>query len=72
MVAIETTVRSKANDLKVEYKLYRAKAGWRVWDVEIQGVSLVKSYRAQYDEVLASGSPDDLLAKMREHAATGG
>ena len=39
---------------------------WRIIDVVIEGVSLVSNYRSQFAEVLASGTIDDLLAKLRD------
>ena len=52
----------------VVYKLYKDKAGFKVYDLEIEGVSIVKSYGSQYDEILRDGSVTDLLTKMREKA----
>ena len=64
-VHVTTTILSKAERNKVLYKFYKSKAGWKVYDVEIQGVSIVSSYRAQYTEALKNGSVKELLKKMR-------
>lgn len=50
------------------FKLYHADAGWKVYDLEIQGISLVRIYAAQYDQVLQKGTPKDLLAKLKAKA----
>lgn len=66
---VATHVVSKDKRIKVVYKLYKAgrpQPSWRVYDVEIEGVSIVKSYGSQYGEVLRNGTVGDLLAKMRE------
>jgi len=39
-----------------------------VYDLEIQGVSLIRSYRSQFGEILQSGTIDDLLLKMAKTA----
>jgi len=72
-IHVATRVRSKSDDVKVVYKLYRKGAeGWRGYDFEIEGVSMIASYRSQYAEVLSSGTAKDLLARMREQAGGAG
>jgi phospholipid transport system substrate-binding protein len=44
----------------------KTKNGWRVYDVVIEGVSLIHTYRSQYNHILKSGEIEDLLTKMRE------
>ena len=46
------------------YKLYKSKADWKIYDVEIQGVSIIRSYRSQFDATMQRGGIDDLLRKM--------
>ncbi len=42
------------------------KDGWKVYDITIEGVSLIHTYRSQYNHILESGEVEDLLTKMRE------
>ncbi len=39
---------------------------WRVYDVIIEGVSLIKNYRTQFREILANKSPEELLKVLRK------
>jgi phospholipid transport system substrate-binding protein len=39
---------------------------WRVYDVVIEGVSMVKNYRGQFREILSKKKPEDLLQTLRE------
>jgi phospholipid transport system substrate-binding protein len=39
---------------------------WKVYDVVIEGVSLVQNYRSQFREILTNKSPEDLLKILRE------
>jgi phospholipid transport system substrate-binding protein len=48
------------------YKLYKSKQGWRIYDIEIQGVSLISTYRSQFDEILRKKTVDDLFAKLEK------
>jgi phospholipid transport system substrate-binding protein len=61
-----------ANDDKIEmiYKFYKKRdQGWKVYDVEILGVSIVQTYRSQFAGILKNQTIDDLLKKLRQ---TGG
>jgi phospholipid transport system substrate-binding protein len=51
------------------YKFYEAAdRGWMAYDVEINGVSLIRSYQSQFSEILKNGTPADLLANLRQSA----
>jgi phospholipid transport system substrate-binding protein len=68
-VQIPTYVVSKDKKISILYKFYGSEAGWKIYDLEIQGVSIVRSYRAQFDQVLQTGTFEDLLAKMEKPGA---
>ncbi len=59
-------ILSKGKRYKMLYKLYRKKKKWRVYDVEIEGISVVKSFSSQYDQFLRGKTPKELLAKLKE------
>lgn len=61
-----TYIVSKGQRIELVYKLYPKGKGWKIYDLEIEGVSIVKSYGSQYGDFLESHSFDELLKKMRE------
>ena len=65
-VHVPTLLISKDKKISMLYKLYPSNNTWRIYDVEIQGVSIIRSYRAQFDEILQKGTFDDLLKKMHK------
>ncbi|MBT3296141.1 MAG: ABC transporter substrate-binding protein [Verrucomicrobia bacterium] len=65
-VHVGTSVVSTDGRNKILYKLYKSKTGWKVYDVEIKGVSIVSSYRAQYAEIMKTGTAETLLNRMKE------
>ncbi len=65
-VQIPTILTSKDNKISMLYKLYKSKQGWRIYDIEIQGVSLISTYRSQFDEILRNKTVNDLLAKLEK------
>ncbi len=67
-VQIPTYLVSKDDKISILYKFYDSSSGWRIYDLEVQGVSIIRSYRSQFHEILRSGSFDDLLAKLEKSA----
>jgi phospholipid transport system substrate-binding protein len=65
-VEIDTRTRLRdGSEYSVSYKLYLGPAGWRVYDVVVEGVDLVENYRSQFDRVLGKKSFDELLEDLR-------
>jgi phospholipid transport system substrate-binding protein len=65
-VQIPTILLSKGKRYSILYKMFNSKDGWKIYDIIIEGVSLIHTYRSQYNHILESGKIEDLLAKMRE------
>lgn len=68
-VHVPTTLVSKDSRIEMLYKMYRTAEGWKVYDVEISGVSVIQTYRSQFDGVLSNGTIDDLLEKLKTDGA---
>lgn len=67
-VEIQTTIDSRGKQIPVSYQMFK-KADWIVYDVRIEGMSLVENYRSQFDEIFKSGgTADDLIAKVKKLA----
>jgi phospholipid transport system substrate-binding protein len=54
----------------IEYRLLRGPSDWRVYDVVIDGVSLVNNYRTQFAQIIGRSSYSDLLRRMRSKLAS--
>lgn len=65
-VRISTYLISKDKKISMLYKFYNSMNSWKIYDVEIQGVSIIRSYRSQFYEVLQNGTIDELLLKLEE------
>jgi phospholipid transport system substrate-binding protein len=59
-------VTAKGSQIPVEYRLHRASQGWTAYDVFIEHVSLVATYRSQFDRVIRTESFASLLERLRE------
>ena len=65
-IQIPTSVISKNNRISMMYKLYKSSNGWKIYDIEIEGVSLISTYRSQFYDILSKGTIDDLLGKLEK------
>lgn len=65
-IHVSTFILAKAERYELIYKLYSKKGKLRVYDVEIEGISVVKSYSSQYDQFLRKNTPKELLTKMKD------
>ena len=59
-------VSDNKQKLSIVFKFARLTDMWKIYDVEIQGVSLVRSYNSQFKEILKKGSYKDLFRKLKE------
>ena len=63
-VEIPTEVISKDKKISMIYKLYESGQNWKIYDMEIEGISIIVTYRSQFDQILDKGTFDDLLLKL--------
>lgn len=63
-VEIPTEVISKDKKILMTYKLYKSTQSWKIYDLEIEGISIIVTYRSQFDQILEKGTFDDLLLKL--------
>ena len=64
-------VLSDGRKVPIFYRLTDKSGEWKVYDLIIEGVSLVKNYRTQFREILAKNSPEKLLQIMRDKVSKG-
>jgi phospholipid transport system substrate-binding protein len=66
----EATVKTviatkKSSEIPVDYRLHRKDGRWLVYDVIIEGVSLVSNYRTQFNKIVQTESYDALVQRLR-------
>ncbi len=62
---------SDGTKIPLFYRLSDKSGSWKVYDVIIEGVSMVKNYRTQFRQILSQDSPDKLLEILREKTKKG-
>jgi phospholipid transport system substrate-binding protein len=73
-IPTRVTTSSSNEPIAVVYRMLKLPAGWRIYDVLIEGVSFVANYRAQFDELIQKGGAlaviRSLEAKLAAPAAS--
>jgi phospholipid transport system substrate-binding protein len=64
------TVRTKliaknGTEVPIDYRMLKNGDRWLVYDVSIEGVSLVGNYRTQFNKIIQTASYDELVKRMR-------
>ncbi len=65
-ISISTELIHNEKKIAIMYKLRRVNKHWKIYDVEIQGVSILLTYRSQFDEILRRGTVKDLLCRLEK------
>jgi phospholipid transport system substrate-binding protein len=61
-------VSKKNKDIPVEYRLKKEGNDWFVYDVSIEGVSLVNNYRTQFNSIIVQSSYENLIKRLKDKA----
>jgi phospholipid transport system substrate-binding protein len=62
---------SDGKKIPLFYRMTNKSGSWKVYDVIIEGVSMVKNYRTQFRKILAKDSPDKLIEILRDKVNKG-
>jgi phospholipid transport system substrate-binding protein len=69
------TVRTKiprgGDEILVDYRLRQVNGEWKIIDFIVEGVSLVSNFRSQFQDLLASKSPKELIDLLHEKNVRG-
>lgn len=62
-------MRSSGQNIPLSYSLVSQNGQWKIYDLSVEGVSLLQSFRSQFGQVLQSANMKDLIAQMRQKKA---
>lgn len=63
---VQTRIMTKSAEIPINYRVYLKDGQWRVYDVIIEGISLIKNYRTQFREILVNNPPEEVLKILRD------
>lgn len=71
-VVVPTQVRAPGSaPIPIDYYMLERGSSWKVYDVVIDGVSMVSNYRSQFRSTIASSGIDGLIEQLRAKTARG-
>jgi phospholipid transport system substrate-binding protein len=65
-VVVRTEIRGRGDPIQLDYRLEKAAAGWKIYDVNVLGVWLVENYRNSFAQEISAAGIDGLIAKLAE------
>jgi len=66
LATVSTRIVTKnGTEVPVDYRMKKGADRWLVYDVSIEGVSLVSSYRTQFNKIIQTSSYNELVSKLR-------
>lgn len=65
---VQSVVVSRNGRTPINYRVIKKENNWKVYDVVIEGVSLVNNYRTQFREILGNNPPQALIDTLRKRA----
>lgn len=66
VVEVQSVIVSKGGETPISYRVMKKENTWKVYDVVIEGVSLISNYRTQFREILGNNPPEKLLETLRK------
>jgi phospholipid transport system substrate-binding protein len=58
---------ARARPIGLEYRLWKRDGKWQVYDLLVDGVSFVSTYRSQFDRIIQASSYASLMDRLRDH-----
>lgn len=63
---VNTKIITQTIEIPIDYRMYNTKGSWLVYDLVIEGVSLVGNYRSQFDQILKKDTYEKLVEELRK------
>lgn len=63
---VQTHIITKSTEIPIFYRVYLKDGKWKVYDVIIEGISLIKNYRTQFRDIMANNPPEEVLKILRK------
>jgi phospholipid transport system substrate-binding protein len=64
-VVRSTLVLGKGGEMSLDYRMHRPTDRWKVYDISIDGISLVANYRSQFNKIVRTESYEGLVARLK-------
>ncbi len=62
-------VTERNTEIPAEYRVKKKENGWFIYDISVNGVSLVNNYRTQFNSIILKSSYEDLVGRLKAKVA---
>jgi phospholipid transport system substrate-binding protein len=67
----EATVRNQftragGKPVPIDYQMHKTPEGWKIYDITVEGISLVLTYRSEFDQVVKQSGIDGLIQRLAQ------
>jgi phospholipid transport system substrate-binding protein len=62
---VRTKLVSRKGEIPINYRLLSESGKWQVYDIVVDGISMVSNYRAQFTKIIRNSSYEDLVKKLQ-------
>lgn len=69
-VAETSVVTKDGKEVDVKYRAQKDNGKWMVYDIQVEGVSLVNNYRVQFNDIITKSSYEELVKRLKEKVET--
>jgi len=66
---VKSKIVTSTAQIPINYRMVIRGKEWKVYDVVIEGISMVRNYRSQFNEIMAKESPDQLLETLKKRVS---
>jgi len=63
---VQTRVITSSEQISINYRMIMKNDTWKVYDVVVENVSLIRNYRSQFRSILSKNTPEQLLKILRK------
>ena len=68
---VQSEMEHEGNRVPVNYRMVTLNGDWKVYDVQVEGVSLVQNYRSQFQDLMLKHSPEEVMEIVRKKVQDG-
>jgi phospholipid transport system substrate-binding protein len=65
-VVVKSEIKGRGNPIQLDYRMEKSGDSWKIYDLNVLGVWLVETYRAQFAQEINASGVDGLIAKLAE------
>ena len=63
-VVVKSLIKTSGQPIAVDYRMEKTERGWKVYDVKIEGISLVENYRSTFNTEVQRHGIDGLIKSL--------